>query len=45
MRWLRPELVVQIGFTEWTRDGKLRHPRYQRMRVTKAAADIVRGTR
>ena len=25
--WARPDLVAQIGFTEWTRDGKLRHPR------------------
>jgi bifunctional non-homologous end joining protein LigD len=25
--WVEPELVAQIGFTEWTRDGRLRHPR------------------
>ena len=29
--------MVQIGFTEWTRDGKLRHPRYQGLREDKAA--------
>ena len=34
-RWVRPELVAQIGFTEWTRDGKLRHPRYQGLRIDK----------
>jgi ATP dependent DNA ligase C terminal region len=27
-RWVRPELVAQIGFSEWTRDGMLRHPRF-----------------
>lgn len=43
--WARPELVAQIGFTEWTRDGKLRHPRYQGLRTDKDAADIVRETR
>jgi bifunctional non-homologous end joining protein LigD len=41
-RWVRPELVAQIGFTEWTRDGKLRHPRYQGLRYDKAAAEVVR---
>ncbi|OBG37256.1 non-homologous end-joining DNA ligase [Mycobacterium sp. E3198] len=44
-RWVRPELVVQIGFTEWTRDGKLRHPRYLGLRTDKAAADVVRESR
>jgi len=41
-RWVRPELVAQIGFTEWTRDGKLRHPRYQGLRTDKEAGDVVR---
>ncbi|MHA3704044.1 non-homologous end-joining DNA ligase [Jatrophihabitans sp. YIM 134969] len=45
VHWVRPELVVQIGFAEWTRDGLLRHPRYQGRRVDKAAADVVRETR
>ncbi len=44
-RWVRPELVAQIGFTEWTRDGKLRHPRYQGLRTDKDPADVVRETR
>jgi bifunctional non-homologous end joining protein LigD len=43
-RWVRPDLVAQIGFTEWTRDGKLRHPRYQGLRTDKNAADVVRET-
>jgi bifunctional non-homologous end joining protein LigD len=40
--WVRPELVAQIGFTEWTRDGRLRHPRFQGLREDKAARDVVR---
>ncbi|HEY4421184.1 MAG TPA: ATP-dependent DNA ligase, partial [Pseudonocardia sp.] len=40
--WLSPELVAQIGFTEWTRDGRLRHSRYLGLRDDKAAADVVR---
>ncbi|OBI61664.1 non-homologous end-joining DNA ligase [Mycobacterium sp. E796] len=43
--WVRPELVAQIGFSEWTRDGKLRHPRYQGLRTDKDASDVVRETR
>ncbi|OBI23324.1 ATP-dependent DNA ligase [Mycobacterium sp. E2497] len=42
--WASPELVVQIGFTEWTRDGKLRHPRYLGIRTDKDAAEVVRET-
>ncbi len=43
--WVRPELVAQIGFTEWTRDGMLRHPRSQGLRGDKAAREVVRETR
>jgi bifunctional non-homologous end joining protein LigD len=41
-RWVRPELVGQIGFAEWTRDGRLRHPRYLGLRDDKPARDVVR---
>jgi len=41
-RWVRPELVAQIGFGDWTGDGKLRHPRYLGLRVDKDPADVVR---
>jgi DNA ligase D-like protein (predicted ligase) len=41
-RWAEPELVAQIAFTEWTRDGKLRHPRYQGLRDDKPASEVVR---
>ncbi|MFD0275118.1 non-homologous end-joining DNA ligase [Kitasatospora sp. NPDC127111] len=40
--WVRPELVAQIGFTEWTRDGLLRHPRYLGLRDDKPAREVVR---
>jgi bifunctional non-homologous end joining protein LigD len=40
--WVKPDLVAQIGFTEWTRDGKLRHPRFLGLRPDKPAKDVVR---
>lgn len=40
--WARPDLVAQIGFTEWTNEGKLRHPRFLGLRTDKAAKDVVR---
>jgi bifunctional non-homologous end joining protein LigD len=40
--WIEPELVAQVGFTEWTRDGRLRHPRYLGLRDDKPARDVVR---
>jgi bifunctional non-homologous end joining protein LigD len=40
--WVRPELVAQIGFTEWTSAGRLRHPRYLGLREDKAAREVVR---
>lgn len=44
-RWVQPKLVAQIGFTEWTREGKLRHPRYTGLRTDKNPEDVVRETR
>jgi len=40
--WVRPEIVVQIGFIEWTVHGKLRHPRLLGVRVDKNPRDVVR---
>ncbi len=42
IHWVRPELVAQVGFTEWTRDGRLRHPRYLGLRTDKDPRDVVR---
>ena len=41
-RWAEPELVAEIGFAEWTRDGKLRQARYQGLRDDKLAREVVR---
>jgi len=30
--WTRPEIVVEVAFTEWTADGKMRHPKYLGLR-------------
>jgi bifunctional non-homologous end joining protein LigD len=40
--WVRPRLVAQVGFTEWTRDGRLRHPRFLGLRDDKPAEEVVR---
>ena len=40
--WTRPELVAQIGFTEWTSHGRLRHPRFLGLRDDKPAPEVVR---
>jgi len=40
--WVRPQLVAQIKFTEWTADAKLRHPVYLGLRDDKKAADVHR---
>jgi ATP-dependent DNA ligase len=42
--WVRPEIVVQVAFTEWTVHGKLRHPHLVGVRTDKAARDVVRET-
>jgi bifunctional non-homologous end joining protein LigD len=41
-RWVEPDLVAQIAFSEWTRDGRLRHPRYLGLRDDKPAREVVR---
>jgi bifunctional non-homologous end joining protein LigD len=38
--WVRPKLVVEVKFTEWTADGKLRHPTYLGVRDDVAPADV-----
>jgi DNA ligase D-like protein (predicted ligase) len=40
--WVRPELVAQIGFAEWTADGRLRQPRYLGLRDDKRPDEVVR---
>jgi bifunctional non-homologous end joining protein LigD len=40
--WVRPELVGEVGFTEWTAEGRLRHPSWKGLREDKRATDVVR---
>jgi bifunctional non-homologous end joining protein LigD len=40
--WVKPEIVVQVAFIEWTVNGKLRHPRFLGLRTDKSARAVVR---
>jgi bifunctional non-homologous end joining protein LigD len=42
VHWVKPRIVIQAAFTEWTGGGKLRHPRLLGLREDKAARDVVR---
>jgi bifunctional non-homologous end joining protein LigD len=42
VHWVRPELVVQVAFMEWTPYQKMRHPRLLGLRTDKAARDVTR---
>ena len=40
--WMRPDLVAEVAFTEWSDDGALRHPSFQGLRLDKKATEVVR---
>jgi ATP-dependent DNA ligase len=40
--WVKPSIVVQVAFIEWTGNNKLRHPRLIGVRFDKAAREVVR---
>lgn len=42
VHWTRPELVGEVRYTEWTGDGKLRHPRFKGLREDKSPREVVR---
>ena len=44
VHWVQPRLVAEVGFSEWTTGGELRHPRFQGLRDDKDPADVVRET-
>jgi DNA ligase D-like protein (predicted ligase) len=44
VHWVEPRLVAQVGFSEWTDDGQLRHPRFQGLREDKEPSEVVRET-
>ncbi|SFO14167.1 hypothetical protein [Nitrosospira briensis] len=41
-RWVKPILVAEVSFSEWTRDGHIRHPSFQGLRADKTAETITR---
>jgi bifunctional non-homologous end joining protein LigD len=43
-RWVQPELVGEVRFTEWTGDGRLRHPAWRGLRPDKSPAEVVKET-
>jgi bifunctional non-homologous end joining protein LigD len=44
VHWVKPELVAEVAFTEWTSDGHLRHPTFRGLREDKPPAQVVRET-
>jgi bifunctional non-homologous end joining protein LigD len=42
VHWVEPRLVVEVEFTEWTHDGRVRHPSYQGLRDDKPAVEVAR---
>jgi len=42
VHWAEPDLVCEVDFTEWTRDGQLRHPRFKGLRRDKSPREVVR---
>ena len=43
VHWVRPEMVVEVSYVEWTPDGLLRHVVYLGEREDKPARDVVRA--
>jgi len=44
VHWVEPRLVGEVGFSEWTTAGELRHPRFEGLRDDKDPGDVVRET-
>jgi bifunctional non-homologous end joining protein LigD len=42
VHWVKPDLVAEIGFTEWTQNNMLRHPRFEGLRADKKAREVRR---
>jgi bifunctional non-homologous end joining protein LigD len=40
VHWAKPEILCEVSFTEWTSDGRIRHPSFQGLRQDKDAADV-----
>ena len=42
--WVSPEMVGEVAFSEWTRDGRMRHPTWRGLREDKSPDEVVRET-
>lgn len=42
VHWCQPDLVAAVAFTEWTTEGRLRHPRFEGLRTDKPASEVGR---
>ena len=40
--WVKPDMVCEVVFTEWTTDGKIRHPSFQGLRADKKPKEVIR---
>jgi len=40
--WVKPELVAEVSFSEWTEDGRMRHPSFLGLRKDKPASSVAR---
>ena len=43
--WVKPKLVAEVKFTEWTAVGEMRHPAYLGLREDKRPEDVIRETK
>jgi bifunctional non-homologous end joining protein LigD len=44
IRWVKPVLLCEVAFTEWTQDGRIRHPSFQGLREDKDAREVKQET-
>ncbi len=44
IHWLKPVLLCEVAFTEWTNDGRIRHPSFQGLREDKDAGEVRKET-
>jgi len=44
LKWVKPRIVAEVAFTEWTRDRHLRHSRFVGLRTDKKPAEVIRET-
>ena len=44
IHWIKPVMLCEVAFTEWTEDGRIRHPSYQGLREDKNASQVRKET-